>query len=336
MKPRDLAIIAAVVILGALATLDALRGDGPAPAPDTRDTDAATETGPPARETFPPVPTRGSLAFTAGGDCRLRDVSVSAGTEFPLSRIETACELWAPPATTRLAYAVLSTDPQGGTTPIRFIDAGRSEEDLGTFEAFGDVIWSQDAQRAAWCDSATSGFEYKVGQSDLDTGGFAVRQLDFCPRAYTHEGKLAYTVDRELVVEGEAPVDVGHHIVQVAWGTDGSVGLVLDTGSHLRIERREGSRVTHRSRLREVVGMPVVFSPDNCAALMVGIGSVRVIDVGCFRGAPMAYEGNAAAWSPDGQWVAIARAFQIVFQRLIGGDALVTWDASANTLAWRR
>ncbi len=44
----------------------------------------------------------------------------------------------------------------------------------------------------------------------------------------------------------------------------------------------------------------------------------------------------AAAWSPDGEWVAMARVDQIIFQRLVGGDALVTWAASANSLVWRR
>ena len=333
MKPRDLAIIVAVVLLGTLAALDALRSDGSAPGQDASGTDTAaqTETGPPARESFPAVPTRGSLAFTTGDDCRLRDVSVSAGSEFPLPIIETACQLWAPPVTTRLAYTLRPTGV-GDLVPVRFLDPGRPGVDLGTFDTlFGAVVWSQDGQLAAWCDSSTSGFEYEVGQSDLDTGGFAVRQLDFCPRAYTHEGNLAYTVDRELVVEGETPVDVGFHIDQVAWGTDGSIGLVLDARTHHRIERREGSRVTHRSRLTDIVGLPVVFSPDNCAALMVGDGSVRVIDVGCFRGAPLAYEGSAAAWSPDGQWVAIARAEQIVFQRLVGGDDAIVWDADEST-----
>jgi hypothetical protein len=354
VSPRDLAIVAAVVALAGFAAADALR-DGGQPSPRGRVTEPTVASGETAattdeerRETFPDVPTGGSLAFTSGDDCRLRDASVSTGLEFPLPRIETNCDVWAPPVGNRLAYGLLRS--YGETFPIRFLDLGRPLADLGTFEAFSDVVWSADGMRAAWCDTARTGFDYEVDHER--------RKLPFCPLAYTPAGGLAHTSDREVLVDGQTVLAAPGHIDQVAWGRDGSLALLLGA---TRIERLVNGRRAQEVRLpRPVTAGSVVFSPDNCAALVREQERIRLVDVGCFRGrgaftnispdnclsrrriprcerypAPRSFPGLAAAWSPDGEWIAVAELDSITFHRVVGRYDSVRWDASANGLAWR-
>jgi hypothetical protein len=334
LKPRDFLIVGAVAVIGVLALLDTLRSDTETapPEPPAAPTVQGPNPAPLLRENFPPVPARGSLAFAAGDDCRLRDVSVSAGIEFPLPRIETTCALWAPPLGNRLAYALPRSDAQP-TAPFRFLDAGRPLLDLGTFETYSEVVWSGDGQRAAWCESATSGFDYEVGAFDTATGERAVRELDFCPRAYTSGGELASLRDRDLLVDGARVLTAPGHIDQVSAGRDGSLGLRVEG---VRIERRVGARLTHVVRLPDrLLGASVTLSPDNCAALLALRAEIHLLNVGCFAGTEQAFDGLTAAWSPDGEWVAVAEFEEIVFHRVVGGTESVRWEAHANRLAWR-
>jgi hypothetical protein len=356
MNPRDLALVAAVLVLGAFAIVDALRSDASTTIATTAE--KRPDTGP-RRETFPDLPAAGDLAFTTGDDCRLRDFSVSTGLEYPLPRIETTCDLWAPPVGGRLAYAVGSAD-LAETAPIRFLDLGRPLLDLGDFRAFSGVAWSHDGQRAAWCESATNGFDYEVGAWNIETGRRAVRALAFCPRAYTPDGRLASTRDRELLVEGRRLLVARGHIDHVQWGRDGSVGLVLEGRW---IERRVGRRITHALELpARFLYWPAVLSPDNCAVLVAQRRQVHIVDVGCFRGrdsitnispdnclnrrqatfsrcarfrSPRSFDGLAAVWSPDGEWIAVAELDEIAFHRVVGPYRAIRWEASANELAWR-
>jgi hypothetical protein len=356
MNPRDLALVAAVLVLGAFAIVDGLRSDASTKAEPTVEERADTGR---RRETFPDLPAAGDLAFTTGDDCRLREFSISTGIEYPLPRIMTTCDLWAPPVGGRLAYAVGSAD-LAETAPIRFLDIGRPLLDLGEFRAFSGVVWSHDGQRAAWCESATNGFDYEVGAWDLETGRRALRALGFCPRAYTPDGRLASTLDRELVVGQGTLLVAGGHIDHVQWGRDGSLGLILEGR---RIERRVGRRIT------DVVDLPgpfqyrpTVLSPDNCAALLVQRRRIHIVDVGCFRGrgsitnispdnclnrrqatfsrcarfrSPRSFDGLSAVWSPDGDWIAVAELDEIAFHRVVGPYRAIRWEASANRLAWR-
>jgi hypothetical protein len=354
VSPRDLAIIGAVVVLAGFAAADALRDEErPTPRGPTTETTVGSASESTAaderrRETFPDVATGGSLAFTSGDHCRLRDASVSTGLEFPLPRFETNCHVWAPPVGNRLAYGLARS--YGDAVPIRFLDIGQPLADLGTFEASSDVIWSADGMRAAWCDSARTGFDYEVGHER--------RRLSFCPLAYTSAGGLAHTSDRELLVDGRALLTAPDHIEQVASGRDGSLALLLDTA---RIERLVNGRRTQEVRLpRTITTGPVVFSPDNCAVLVPERERIQLVDVGCFRGrgaitnispdnclsrrkvprcerypAPRSFPGFAADWSPDGQWIAVAEPDSITFHRVVGRYDAVRWDASAKGLAWR-
>ena len=59
----------------------------------------------------------------------------------------------------------------------------------------GNVLWSPDAQRLAWCDLDMNGFELDIGAEP--------RRLESCPAGYDPEGRLAFARGKRLVVAGE-------------------------------------------------------------------------------------------------------------------------------------
>lgn len=333
MRIRDLAIVAAVLALAVFAVADALRTDGAPPASPTIEANdgtndaATTDTNDGARpESFAGIPAPGSLAFTDAEDCRLREVDVGTGLEFPLPRIPTSCELWAPPNGERLAYGLGGSF--GDAVPFRFVDLNHSRRDLGAFQAlFGFVTWSADGQRAAWCDNAREGFDYELGRDIL--------RLARCPRAYTPAGEVAYVRGRRVLVDDRTVLTASGRVDHVSWGQDGSLALLLDGW---RLERRQGTRVTHRANLpTRLRGRLPIMSPDNCAALFpVGGAEVHVVEL-CLESEIGPFRGTAAAWSPDGNWVAVADDDEIVFypfgRRAVERD-VARWHASARELAW--
>jgi hypothetical protein len=134
-----------------------------------------------------------------------------------------------------------------------------------------------------------------------------------------------------MVIGQSPPIAVGF-----AWdiesGTDGSLGVVVEGR---RIDRYEDGRLVGTASMPgDPVGVPAL-APDNCALLTVRPGSVELIDVGCFRGsAPRTFPGVYAAWSPDGEWIAVAEGEAVVFHRVVGPEATVRWDVAVGQLAW--
>src|SRR5688500_6059229 len=111
MRPRDLLIVAAVLLVAGFAAADALRGLGggsAAPPPS-----APTGTGGEAATTPPPRRVRGftlgqlpgRLVFT-GETCVIQELDLPTGTIFPLPRLAGTCKLWSPRTSERLAYSL--------------------------------------------------------------------------------------------------------------------------------------------------------------------------------------------------------------------------------------
>lgn len=354
---RDLLIVGAIVLLGGFAAADALlNGGGSRPAETVSDAPTATgETTSPEprrRERFPRTRAPGSLVFLDGPDCRLRQAVASSGDELPLPPIESACELWAPGRGVRIAYRVGPV--VGESVPFRFLDLNHPRDDLGGFRAlFGRMAWSDDGRRAAWCESVERGFDYDIGRSLARVRG--------CPRAYSAQND-PLTVDRNRVLSPGAPVlEATGTVSEVHRAADGSLTVLVDGD---RVERyvrgrRVGTRV-FRSSLRSA---RISFSEDGCALLAARAGVVALVDLGCFRGrdavttvspdncvnratatksecarypAPRVFEGAAAAWSPDGNWIAVAEPRAVAFHRVVGRYAVVRWPAEPRALAWLR
>ena len=356
VKPRDLAIVGAVLVLAGFAVADALRGGASRPTPEARDpTGGTTPTTPedaePVRDRFAEIQLGGTVVFTADDDCRLREVSVATGVEFPLPRLETNCRLWAPPTTDRIAYGVGGSI--GEAVPFSFLDLNHSGRQLGTFRALrGFIAWSRDGQRAAWCDEERRGFEYELARD--------VRRLGECPLAYSPDGRVVHSDGRRLLAGDDVVHVASGHVDLAAWGRDGSLAVLVEGRA---LERWEGGRRTNAVLLPpRLTGRPPLLAPDNCAALLtIPGGQVHLVELGCFRGrnsytnvspdnclnrrkattskcarfrSPRTFPGTAAAWSPDGSWIAVVEFNAIAFHRVVGRYDVVRWDVEARELIW--
>jgi hypothetical protein len=207
---------------------------------------------------------------------------------------------------------------------------------VGNYEGvFGSVFWSPDGRRLAWCDNRERGFEIDLEARVLPAPPRRLRQ---CPIAYAPEGKLVFAVRRLLVVGKRAILRTPAPgvITSAWWGTDGSVAVLVEPQE--RIERWERGRLTASLQLGpSSEGTDLVPSPNNCALAFPDrrSGVTQILGLGCFRGATQkTFFGHAAAWSPDGQWLAVAEPERIAFLRLVGEGEVIYWPAQAEELAW--
>jgi hypothetical protein len=337
LKPRDLLtvlVIGAVVVIGGFAAADAIRGN---PRPERASTPTVPIQTTPARLPGPqPQPEAppgwpegvlgGVLTFTDARTCDIRQIGLAGGRERPLAHFGGDCSLWAPPVGSRVAYG-LGPSSQDGLQPFRIADVAAPNRELGGYRAlFGVVIWSNDAQRLAWCGRSRVGF-------DLEIGGPSTR-LPRCPATYTRDNEIAYAVENQVLV-GDRPVftaDGG--ITYAKFGLDGSLAVVVDGE---KIERWDGSALVTTTNLpRAYQGITPILRSDNCAALLPLRGAVQLLDLGCRPGLPnRSFAGNTAAWSPDGKWIVTSNGVELEFQRVVGSRLAVTWPAGAAVMAWR-
>ncbi len=333
MNSRDIAILGAVAAIGVFAAVDAVRGSGepagdaassPPPAEVVSD---RPETVPEAPSAFVALPAPGRIVFTDAHDCRVRVVDVREGVELPLPRLEGNCALWAPPAGQTIAYGIANQGSESlATVAFRLVDLRRPRQNLGGYRAlFGFLVWGHDGRRAAWCAQSRRGF-------DLQVGG-AARTLDDCPSAFTPAGRIAYTRGKRVIVDGRTVLTADGAVTSVHWGSDGSIGIGVEG---TRVERwLGGKRVAVLDLPRRLAGRLPRLAPDNCAALFVRPGRVELLSLGCFQGAaPRTFAEHAAAWSPDGDWIAVAEPETIAVYRVAGRRKVVRWLASADELAW--
>jgi hypothetical protein len=328
LKGRDLAIVAAVVLLGGIALADSLRSDGDEPSARSTQTAPDGRSGPEPQEdapgSWPTGRLRGTLVFTDEEDCSIRVIGLGGGRERPAGDLASFCRLWAAPIGQRIAY---NNGGVRGVSADSFVvvDLRRAGVELASVDEYaGDILWSPDAQRLAWCDEDLNGFE-------LDVGDEFPRELESCPVGYDPDGNLAFARGKRLVVAGTTVVRDEATIAQAHWGVDDSLLVVLVNGVVHRFDR-DGSVDT--ISLGDAGGR-VDPSPDNCGLLVQAPGRSELVDIGCFRGREFSFIAFDAAWSPDGGWIAVAATDQIVFQQVIGGDQTIVWPARARELYWR-
>ena len=322
-----------MVVIGGFAAADAIRGNPPpertsAPTIHVQTAPSRLPGPQPQPEAPPGWPEGvldGALTFTDARTCDIRVIGLAGGRERPVAHFGSDCFLWAPPVGSRVAYG-LGASSQDGLHPFRIADLALPNQELGGYRAlFGVVIWSDDAQRVAWCGRSRIGF-------DLEIGGPA-RRLPRCPVAYTRDDEVAYAVGN-LVLVGDRPVftaDGG--ITYAKFGSDGSLAVVVDGE---KLERWDGSSLTTTKIPPGYQGTTPILRADNCAALLPIRQAVQLIDLGCKPGLTnLSFAGNTAAWSPDGTWVATSNGVEIEFHRVVGGGLDITWPAAAAQMAWR-
>jgi hypothetical protein len=339
VKGRDLLILLAIVLVGGFAVADALRrGAGSEQAPERGTTTNPTATTsvvePPDEDLgqarYPQVNgAGGALVLTETGSCAVREFDLPTGLEFRNVVARSTCQLWAAPVTAKVAVGI--GEPVGDAVPFRFIDLSRPGRNLGTSEAaFGFLVWSEDGQRAAWCNRRRVGI-------DLEIRGRR-RLLPECPAAFTPEHEVAFATGPDLVVGDRTVLTASGGITSVHYGTDdsGSVAVMVDGR---RIERYVDGRLTDALDLQDrFQGRLPTLSPDNCSAAFRFEDRIRVLDVGCSPLGPSGslFPGHAAAWSPDGRWLAVGGATALTFYDLVGRADGVTWPVGAVEIEWRR
>jgi len=337
VKGRDLLILGAVLLVGGFALADTLRSDEPgveARPTTTEPGEEGTTTVPEeeenlGREQMTPVEgAPGSIVLTQTGSCAVREFDLPTGIELPNVVARSTCELWAALVTFKVAVGI--AEPAGDAVPFRFIDLSRRGRDLGTSEAaFGFLAWSDDGQRAAWCNGRLEGI-------DLEFGG-ARRRLDGCPAAYTLDGEIVYARGDRLYVEDRPDLQASGTITGVHYGSvDGSVAVIVEGR---RIERYVDGRLTDGLDLAErFQGRLPVFSPDNCSAGFRAADRIRILDVGCsFLGPQGAlFPGHVASWAPTGEWLVVGGPAEVTFYDLVEGREPVVWPLGAAQIVWRR
>jgi hypothetical protein len=337
VKGRDLLIVAAILLVGGFAVADALRSDDERvearpTTTDRRDSPTATtstvDDGDLGRAFFPTVSgAPGSIVLVQTGSCAVREFDLPSGLELPNVVAASTCQLWAAPVTAKVAVGI--GEPVGDAVPFRFLDLGRPNRELGNSEAaFGFLIWSNDGQRAAWCNGRLEGI-------DLELDG-PRRRLDGCPAAYTPDGEIVYARGDRLFVEQRADLRASGGITAVHYGSDDSVAVVVEGR---RIERYVDGALTDSFDVPErFAGRTPVLSPDNCSAAFRSGDRIRILDVGCSRLGPSGtvFPGHTVAWAPDGSWIAVGQATEVTFYNLTAGGRSVVWPVGATQIVWRR
>jgi hypothetical protein len=334
MKGRDLLILAAVVLVAGFAVADAIRTEGSAQPPRLPETQPATTTGsvvpPPdaelGRQRFDPVPDApGSVVLTEAGDCPVREFQAATGDELPNVVARSTCQLWTAPVTAKVAVGI--AEPRGDAVPFRFFDLARGNRNLGSSSAlFGFIVWSQDGQRAAWCNDRRVGIDLELGQGK--------RRLPQCPIGYTPDGEVAFARGSRLFVAGRTLVRAAGTITFAHFGNDGSIAVGV---GGTRVERYVDGRLTGSVRLRGVLeGRMPTLSPDDCAALVRAGNVLRPLDLGCSRLGDRGFPGWAAAWAPDGRFLAVAGQGSLRFYDLEERREVASWPLTAIQIAWRR
>jgi hypothetical protein len=246
------------------------------------------------------------------------------------ARREGSCGLWVPRTGDRLAYGV--GPPREDGQLFRVLDLSQGSDSRAYLARLDSVTWSPDGQRVAWCSpSVPGGFELEVG------GRF--RALDDCPHAYTDSGQAVYVRGRAIYVEDRLVRVASSRVTAVAFGTDGSVAIVLGpTVAVFAGVDEDAPRA--RASLAPFRGRPL-FAPDNCAVLLRSPhrGSpprVTVVSLGCRGVARRVVPGNEAAWSPDGMWFAASDHDSIeIYSARDRRPPAATIFEEANQLVWK-
>lgn len=321
--------MAAVILLAGIALADTFRDDEATDVGGDDAVAATTDARAVPELRLPGMAAPGRIVFTERHSCELSAFDIEAGRFVDLPRVETTCELWAPRVGTHVAFAV--PDDGGSIRHFSILDLEDPQADFGEYTSMGPVAWSPDGSKLAWCDATDSGFELSFGRPPV--------RLDRCVWAYgpggvrvaVKFGPQAASRRTVKILVGQAPPFTAGLPWDIAAGTDGSLGVVVEGR---RVDRYEDGRLVGTAIMPANPGVPAL-APDNCAALSVFPGGVELIDLGCFRGsAPRTFPGVYAAWSPDGEWIAVAEGDAVVFHRVVGPETTVRWDMAAGQLAW--
>jgi hypothetical protein len=325
VRPRDLAVVAAVLLVAAFAIADAVRG------PHSESTRKPVETTPSTTAPTPTegapeppqgIPAPGTLVLTDAQTCILREFDVASGTEFPHGHpIRTDCSLSAAPVSGRVAVGVGGL---GAVRPFRFFDLPAAGRLLGTYRARpGTIVWSADGQVAAWCSARTGLLTNFEGPP---------RRLPRCAASFAADTPV-FLNGRSLLIRGRIVAAGRSRIMWVRSGP-GAAWVVLLRADGVA-ERWLDDRRLGSTRLPAwVVGRGGSISPNGCQLAVPRHEEIVVLPLDCSHARDERYPGSALAWSPDGRWIAVAARRSIDFYRANDAEPAGHWRLVAASLAW--
>jgi hypothetical protein len=362
-------VVGAVLVIGAVAAVDALRG-GSSPAAAQGGAVAAAQANN-DRLRGPNVPTPGALpgmlVVAESADCRLRTLPLSTVVVSDAGP-RTGCEVWASPAG---GWAVATASRGAGPRAPRELSLVRLGEEIERIDhdlepALGPVAWSPDGARAAWC----------VAQGEtvvLDVGQLNEHRVPGCAPAFGGDGAVftvpADPLDARILRNGEtflgtdalaggveqaldSGVDTGPatpvQVAALAVGPDDRVAVSVlvfeDLGSVMVLEVWDRGALQASFRLPTLYGLGssrlgqfLRFSP-NGNELAVGYRPFRervsIVDLRLADVTLQAVDQQGIAWSPDGSWLAIAARSRVDVFGETRGEPVYSLPLETAAIAW--
>jgi hypothetical protein len=332
-------VVLALTALAVAATVDAVRGLGGTEAgPENGGLQSAAEAdlGGGARLlSGPEVPPAGALPggllITTADGCKLRVVDFGESSVGGAG-LETGCAVWVSPGAAFAAVVLPARRADGGTVPgdLGLVRLGKTPElvrELGALD--GEVSWSRDGTRLAWCTPKGETIVHSV-EDGLD------RHVPGCGPRFVPDGSLLTAEagpDGRLLRDGEVVLDqrdlrsgfdpgVDRGLEVLSWdeSPDGLLAVAVlrleAPGSRAVLELWQDGEllasVALPSRLggeRRRFGELVRFSPSG-AVLAVGPAArsseVVFVDLRLREPTLQIDDQRGFAWSPDGAWLAVA------------------------------
>ncbi len=357
---RNALVVGAVAALGVAALVDTIRG-GEAEAADPGAT-AAEESSTAQTLTGPDVPPAGSLpgqlVVAEADGCRVR-VLRFADAALGSSGEETLCRVWVAP---KGGLAVVPT-ARGERADVRRIELVRLDDppesvrELGA--ARGEVAWSPDGSRLAWCAAGGFSIVHELGSGKQE-------RIRGCHPRFTTGGSVITRPDRpltaELWLDGEPllsaddfaqgfesgpsrPLDLLEFDVSSSGVIAATVAKQLaPSGTQLTLQLwRDG-------QLDASIGLPRLPGPGNtlfggflrfgptgnelAIGYTPGAGELSLVDLELGRVLVRSIAQSALAWSPDGAWLALAVDDEIRVYGAVRDEPSYVLPLSAVSLAW--
>jgi hypothetical protein len=331
---RTWALLLGIAAVAVAAVVDAVRSDGTGAAtlvagaggaPRAGDEGLSGPDSPPAGA----LP--GNLVVVAGEECRVRVIDLGGptlGAEGP----PTDCGLWSS-ATGEVAAVAQPREPGAPSSfaqvaLVRLDDPPEPLRDLGL--AVGEVAWSSDSTRVALCGT-------KGTTAIHDVAAGTEREVEGCGPRFASDGSLLTSPTRifgdHLLRDGEIELDAAALLQGFDPSTSGELDVLaydetadgLLAVSVLRLEPlgsravlqlwQDGAMVAGVELPRRFgvgskrLGEYVRFNPTGTVLALGPSGtrdSMTFVDLRLRRTSLELDYQRAFAWSPDGQWLAVA------------------------------
>lgn len=352
---RNVLIVGALAAIAVAALVDTLHGGGGGEASTRSRGPGETQ---PLRMRGPDVPAPGALpgalVIVEAGDCRLRLISFEDAS-LGKPGAETLCRVWVSP--TRALAVVATQGDHVGMRELVLVDLDDpTDEGRELGPARGEVAWSPDGARVAWCSPGGV-------SSVLELASGAEREVAGCDPSFAPGGALLTRPGGEAVLwrDGEPLLtadDLGRgfepgtagpvELVDYDVSSDGALAVTvarpMPTGTAVVLEVwRDGS-------LAVSFGLPAVRGPGNtrfggflrfgpagnelAVGYTPGAGALTLVDLDLERLVIPEIDQSGLAWSPDGAWLALAAGNEIRVYGAAKDEPTYVLPIAAQALAW--